>query len=82
MQLKLIEAERLGYSSDYEINRSIQDLTRRLVSSGQYWRVSGNIKKKEMGLLLETEICYLQREIMWRRRRETHHSEYVKNYSR
>lgn len=79
MQLKLIEPERLGYSSDYEINRSIQDLTRRLISSGQYWRASGNRKKKDMGLFLETEICYLQREIMWRRRREVHHTEYIKN---
>ncbi len=79
MQLRLIESERLPYCSDYEINRAIEELTKRLKASGPNWRVSGNKKKKSAGLFLETEICYLQREIMWRRRREKCHEEYLKN---
>ena len=82
MQLRLIEEERLPYCSDNEINRSIDELKKRLVASGINWRTSSNQKKKSAGLFLETEICYLQREIMWRRRREACHSEYLKNLKR
>jgi len=78
MQLNLINGDRLPSTSDYDINRSIEDLTRRLRDSGANWRVSGGKRKKEMGLFLETEICYLQREIMWRRCREVHHQNYLK----
>ena len=82
MQLRLIESGRLPYCSDNEINRTIEELTKRLIASGRNWRLSGNTKKKDAGLFLETEICYLQREIMWRRRREKHHTEYLKNRHR
>jgi predicted secreted Zn-dependent protease len=82
MQLRLIESEKIPYCSDYEINRAIDELTKRLNASGPHWRTSGNRKKKSAGLFLETEICYLQREIMWRRRRERTHAEYLKKRGR
>lgn len=79
MQISVIQQENIPYSSDYELNRSIISLSKRLSSINRNWRTSKDESVRDLGLFLETEICYLQREVMWRKKREKCHEEYVKN---
>jgi len=82
MQLRVIKPNDIPYSSDSELSRSIDNLTRKLRETGHNWRMSRNETMKEKGLFLETELCYLQREVMWRKKRELIHKEYMKNIKR
>ena len=75
----LIGEQELPYASDFEINKVVSKLKRRVESLDPNWRTSRNRRLKSQCLEIETEICYLQREIMWRRRREAFHKEYVKS---
>ena len=79
MKLRTIRPNQLGHSSDYEIYQSIESLTSKLRKNFPNWRLSRNHATLEQGLYLETELCYLQREIMWRKLREKHHAEYLEN---
>ena len=82
MRLKFIKSSDIPYTSDYEINQSIDSLTRKIKASFPNWRLSNNDSTYEQGLDLETELCYLQREIMWRRSREKHHELYLEKLNR
>tara|TARA_R100000664_G_scaffold34175_1_gene54664 strand:+ start:5605 stop:5874 length:270 start_codon:yes stop_codon:yes gene_type:complete len=75
--LNIILPERLPYASDSEINSSFTSLKSKLRSVGENWIFSKDPNAKSQGLYLETEICYLQRELMWRKKREVKHREYL-----
>ena len=75
--LNIIPPERLPYASDRELNASFNSLKSRIRSIGENWVFSKNKNTRDQGLYLETELCYLQREVMWRRMREKCHAEYL-----
>ena len=79
MQISVIQQENIPYSSDYDLNKSISSLSKRLFAINRNWRNSKDRSTRDLGLFLETEICYLQREVMWRKKREKCHEEYLKN---
>jgi hypothetical protein len=77
--LNIIPPEKLPYCSDREINSSFSSLKSKIRDIGENWIFSKNKNIRNQGLYLETELCYLQREIMWRKLREKRHSEYLSN---
>ena len=82
MRLRFIKPSDIPQASDFEINQSIDSLTRKIKASFPTWRLSQNESIYAQGLDLETELCYLQREIMWRRSREKHHELYLEKLKR
>ncbi len=77
--VKLIGSDELAFTSDFEINKTVSRLKKRVEEIDPNWRQSRNKRLHSQCLEIETEICYLQREIMWRRKREVCHKEYMKN---
>ena len=75
----LIGAQDLPYASDFQINKVVSRLKRRIDDLDPNWRLSRNKSLHTQCLEIETEICYLQREIMWRRKREACHKQYLKD---
>jgi hypothetical protein len=82
MRLRFIKSPDIPHASDYEINQSIDSLTKKIRASFPNWRLSSDECTYSQGLDLETELCYLQREIMWRRSREKHHELYLEKLNR
>ena len=80
--VKLISESDLPYTSDREIGKTISLLKEKVNSINPEWRLSRNRRIQEQCLSIETEICYLQREIMWRKRREASHKEYMRTRRR
>jgi len=77
--VKLISESSLPYVSEREISRSVSSLRDSLYSLNPNWRMSKNPRLRNQCLNIETEICYLQRELMWRKRREACHSTYLES---
>jgi hypothetical protein len=65
--------------SDFELKNKLKALKKDLKKSGENWRDSANKRTRESGLYLETEMCYIQRELDWREGRIKRHAEYLKN---
>lgn len=79
--VKLISESDLPYISEREISRSISSLRDSLYSLNPNWRMSKNSRLRDQCLHIETEICYLQRELMWRKKREACHKTYLESRS-
>ena len=77
--VKLISESDLPYISEREISRSISNLRDNLYSLNPNWRMSKDRRLKNQCLGIETEICYLQRELMWRKKREACHKTYLES---
>jgi hypothetical protein len=75
--VKLISESDLPYVSEREISRSISGLRDSLFNLNPNWRTSKNERLRTQCLHIETEICYLQRELMWRKKREACHKTYL-----
>ena len=75
----LIGTDELAYTSENHISRVVSNLKRKVHSIDSDWRLSRNERVRDQCLKIETEICYMQREIMWRKKREACHREYLKN---
>ena len=78
-KVRLIRSGDIPYTSDYEISKSIDSLKSSLERLNPNWRLSKNRKLYSQCLEIETELCYLQREVMWRKKREACHKEYLKD---
>lgn len=75
--VKLISESALPYTNEREISRTISGLKTKVYGINPEWRLSKDRKLREHCLSIETEICYLQREIMWRKKRVACHKEYM-----
>ncbi len=79
-KVRLIKSSDIPHTSDYEISKSINGLKSSLSRLNPNWRLSSDRNLARQCLEIETELCYLQREIMWRKKREVMHKEYIKNF--
>ena len=78
--VKLIGGNELAFTSDFEISKVISRLKQRVEDLDPNWRLSRNRRFYTQCLEIETEVCYLQREIMWRRKRIECHKDYMKRF--
>ena len=74
---RLIAAEEIPYIPEMELVRTIENLKRRIQKLNPNWRLSRDESLKAQCLQIETEICYLQREFMFRKKRAAAHKEYI-----
>ena len=77
--VKLISESSLPYVSEREISRSVSNLKDSLYSLNPNWRMSKNPRLRDQCLNIETEICYLQRELMHRKKSEISHKAYLES---
>jgi len=67
----------LIYLSDFDLNNKLYGIKQDIRSVYKTWRKTGDNNFKTMGQELETDMCYLQREIECRKARIVAHEKYL-----
>ena len=77
-----INSDNLGYMSENEVYGLFKKLDNYLGRLGRTWWNSNNKDIHHEAKAVEIDLCYVMRELEWRKNRSRYHAHYIKNKNR
>ena len=77
-----INSDNLGYMSENEVYSLFKKLDGYLAKMGRVWWNSKNKELQSEAKSIETDLCYIIRELECRKNRSRYHAQYIKDKNR